>query len=430
MKEFVEFVDDLIEGRSYRLGEPWKYSSKSAGVIIPVLRDESFERDYVTLPEVKDDVEVEDTGVIEDLKIRNKSGKIVFVRAGTVFEGKGTQSRVAEHNTIILAEGKIGVKCVHQSHPVRYKASFEYFGLAPKPVTSRLISGDQVGVWSGVKAYACTMLSRPSMASRTPVTVTDSLVEVKRAVKKLDSKMKEVLEKVPAFENQVGAIIVSVNGIEGIEVFDHPESWRAHYKEVIENYECVAEDMPPLFTIDESAVMEHVVSFLKELKNAVADKVNEHTWLLRHKDYVGEFTVYNGRVIHMFAVKHDVSVTTNNVTYTLTVTGSNDLEPISTSWTDELVSTSEYDIQMSVKDVFRKQVESKKGLKDVLMSVGNGKTWSEIWAEIRPKSKMSTATLSKRLKNGKDMGLISVDYRNGKKVYKLTDLGKTLLATL
>jgi len=418
MEELAKLLDAIVEGKDgYRL------------VVIPILRDTDEERDYVTLPEVKDKVTIEDTGSIDKLKVKADVDKPIFVRAGSIFEGKGTQSRAVESNVIVIAESTLPVKCVHQSHPIVAKASFDYCGVAPKPVLSSLVTGDQTSVWSSVRFYALSASSAPHLSSTahrvvsSTVSVTDSLVDIKRAIRSLDSKMKEVLEKVPAFENQVGAVIVSVNGIEGVEVFDHPESWRAHYKEVLENYDCIAEQAPPFFKVDVDAVKEYVVDFLKKLKNSKARSVNDHTWLIRMDDYIGEFTVLNGRIIHLFLVKREevksatVSVTTSGIhtREDYFIGPSNEFNYWRTLYSVNTTSWSTF-----VDDV-RSVVERRKGMKSVLHSLSSGeKTWSELVSSVG----VSKATLSSRLKNGMSMGLIDVEYRDGRKVYKLTDKGK------
>ena len=55
-------MDNIIERQDgYHLGEIWKYSKNAKGAIIPIIRDKEIERDYVTLPEVKDKVQFSDT---------------------------------------------------------------------------------------------------------------------------------------------------------------------------------------------------------------------------------------------------------------------------------------------------------------------------------------------------------------------------------
>ena len=460
-----ELVLDILEQRNgFRLGDPWRFSRRSSGVIVPILRDVNFDRDYVTLPEVKDKIEITDTGYIGKVKIKG-SDKPVFIRAGSILEGKGTQSRAVEHNVIVETEEEVDVKCVHQSHPISRSSRFEYSGLAPKPVVKALVStGDQYSVWSSVRSYASYYASRfcdssaQSYRARANVFVrsdleeipsplrviqrTDNLVDVKKAIRKLDSTMREILEKVPTFENQVGAIIVSTNGIEGIEIFDHPDSWKAHYKDVIENYECLREELPPLFKIDEEAVFEHIKYFLKRLSEARVDKVNDHTYILRFDDYIGEFTVFNERVIHLFAVKsEDIHISstsyresfctdTSDVRYTTSITTNVYTSPADAAqraWSTNVAVSSWSTTADNLYDKFKEFIGKRKGFKDVLEVLKEGK---KRWKDLEAAIKMSKATLSSRLKNGISLGLVETKFEDGTKYYALTERGKKILKYL
>lgn len=59
------------------------------------------------------------------------------------------------------------------------------------------------------------------------------------------------------------------------------------------------------------------------------------------------------------------------------------------------------------------------GYKDIFKSIDKHK--GATWTELKSESKVSTATLAKRLHEGKNIGLIDEDIRKstGKKIYKL-----------
>ena len=422
MDVLKEFVTDILEQRNgFRLGEPWRYSGKSAGVIVPILRDISEERDYVTLPEVKDKIEIIDTGSIGKVKVKGID-KPLFIRAGSMLEGKGTQSRAVEHNVILEAEvvTEIPVKCIHQSKAIVSSAKFRYQGLAPRLVVHKLVSSTQFDTWNSIRCYASTAMSqwsdRFTVVPHTTRIVTDNLVEIKKAIRKLDNKMKEILEKVPALENQVGAIIISVNGIEGIEVFDHPESWKAHYKDVIENYECLKEELPPLFKLDEDAVFEHIKNFMNKLKDANIEKVNSNSYIIKFDGFIGEYTVFNNRIIHLFVVKSDSKVSGDDKSRRELDDVMRRLVPGNYRKSTTLPSPDRSSYSLNTEVLWKNYIDSRKGFRDLLEELKDGlKTWSE----LERLTSTSKSTLSARIRNGLRLGLIEKEYKDGKKYLSL-----------
>jgi len=89
-----------VDGKfGYKLSDPWKYSEETLGVVVPILRQRAPEREYVTMYEVLKDLGMKDTGRIDQVELQNRTGKAVFVRAGTIFAG-ATQSRAAQHSGV------------------------------------------------------------------------------------------------------------------------------------------------------------------------------------------------------------------------------------------------------------------------------------------------------------------------------------------
>ena len=85
-------IDRLLKDE-YISGEPWKLP-KAAGFLVPIIgRPPYGERGYILLSEAGDRVEFRDTGSISAVEVRNRSGGNVFIRKGTMLQGKDTQSR-------------------------------------------------------------------------------------------------------------------------------------------------------------------------------------------------------------------------------------------------------------------------------------------------------------------------------------------------
>jgi hypothetical protein len=107
----------INERLGFAFAAPDRPSDQSLSCIVPILRKTSQKRQYVTYPET-DKVLTTDSGSINRVNMKNTSAENVFVRSGTIFEGKGTQSRALMRSAILFpgAEVALDVRCVHASH--------------------------------------------------------------------------------------------------------------------------------------------------------------------------------------------------------------------------------------------------------------------------------------------------------------------------
>jgi len=253
MKEIKKFLNDIEQAKNgYDLGEPWKFSKDAMGVVIPILCSKEFKRDYTTFPEVKSNVEFQDLGGISP--ISGKSGGIdlsVFIRAGTVLEGKSGQDRAVIHGMMMQPNQKkdVDVRCVHASRPTSHGGKFAYSGLTPRNVQMNLRKG-QSETWKSVSDYGsiamCNFNLAPEesrskmnkkygMSSRGGIGRTnasiiggasfgetiksvkhDDLPSIKKAQLEVDKNLQNILKQVPVLENQIGAIIVVLKRFFGL----------------------------------------------------------------------------------------------------------------------------------------------------------------------------------------------------------------------
>jgi len=474
MSELVELLDKVVLGEDgFKLGEPWTPSDNSMGAVVPILRDTEEEKDYYTLPEVKDRVELEDTGVINKVKINSKGvDKPIVVLAGEVFEGQGTQSRGVVHSIVVMpSEIKpIETRCVHATHGIRTSAKFAPVGLAPVSVTCKLMAGDQRAVWNSVSCYSSySGMSSPDVyiSTRAPIrarerirSVVGSRVEARvepprvasdnlpAAMKKTTELMRDFLSKIPCFENQVGAIIIGLKGVEGIEMFDHPEAWAARYKDVMGKYAESISRESKLFKIDTAACTMVVDEFINSLKNAEVEVLEESEMFkilrIRSGSYVGEAVVLkfhtkfpsngDGRVVHLFAVRHEeretVPVTPSTVYTNMFTNIGTAVSPVThqtNSWETTITPyfgtrTDSSNVSSNWTDRFRSTpliMRRRRGWETVLRTLEEnpkGLTWSE----LQKQTGLNSVTLTSRLKEGRSLGVITEDLRtNGRKVYRL-----------
>ena len=310
----LELLESIKEERDgFRLGEVWRLSEKALGAIVPILRHKNFKRSYVMLEELpKEKYQVLDSGSIDKIKIKGSFDKAVFVRTGNIFEGKGTQSRAVEVSVIILPTKQkeeiiIPAKCVHASHPITGNAKFERFGYAPREVTKSLFAQRGQGeVWASVGRSSARLFSLAGDKIQRHQ-MSDSMVENLKQVKDSKSKISTIIKKVPCLENQVGIIILDEKGVSNIELFNHPESWRAFHENIIQDYsDILSKELDePLFGFKRSAVPGKIGEFIERLKNTKETIVYENdeasTIVIENEGIIGEYSLLNGEVIHLLA---------------------------------------------------------------------------------------------------------------------------------
>src|SRR5271157_5833751 len=79
------------EKLGFSFGKPQRLGENALSVVLPIVRETSAKRQYITYPET-DKVEIVDVGTISRMKVSSVSTENVFLRAGTIFKGD-TQER-------------------------------------------------------------------------------------------------------------------------------------------------------------------------------------------------------------------------------------------------------------------------------------------------------------------------------------------------
>lgn len=343
------YLTDITDGRfGYKLGEPWKYSQETLGVVVPILRENAPDRQYVTMYEVLKELDIKDTGHIDQVELQNKSGMAIFVRAGTIFTGK-TQNRAAQHSGVYKGKKEnIDVRCVHMSHGIRSGEKMEFGDIAPPSVTMNLMSKGQHDVWESVRTYtggprttnrsssfgesygssgsthyafspsgigrSRSRVSRNglfSIRASHMETCSDNLLGHIQEAKKGQSVIDDMMQKVPLFNNQVGAIIFNPVGVIAVETFDHPKSWEAIKKEIIEKYgdKIQEKQAEHLFELKPDMIIPAFRKFISSLdkfteKTIRKDELSE-TREVQGEEVIGEYTLVKGQPIHVLLLKED-----------------------------------------------------------------------------------------------------------------------------
>ena len=329
-----KFLKDLSEEVGFKFGSPWRYSDKSLGVIVPILRldaEDAEQRGYITIEETKDKgVTFKDTGRIDRVIVESSLGIPIFIRSGTALNSAGTQPRAVETSTVIVPEApkkkeeippipiitkqEIPVRCIYASKPISSGSKFTPAGDVPLEVRSELLSkSGQAKTWSAVgyatnRFMANHRLGSSSGNARVMRASADNLVGVMEEVDKFIPNLDEILKKVPLFENQVGAVFLDMKDVVGMELFDHPKSWEAIRKEVEKRLgESVAkEEDQSFFKPDYDKVKPLTLAFLKKLIESEKTDVSHgitSTVSLKGDGVIGEATTINGKVIHLVGIK-------------------------------------------------------------------------------------------------------------------------------
>ena len=340
-----QFLSGLSNEIGYKFGSPWRYSDKSLGVIVPILKiGDAGEREYVTLEEAKDKgVKFKDSGRIDKVIIESSLSMPIFVRSGTILKSQGTQTRAVESSIVIVRKEEknkqgvpnepdivvsqeIPVRCIYASKGIRTGTAFSYGGDTPIEVRSALLSrSGQANTWRAVEGVTHRFMSNRiayashvgtghgSSGSNMSFTASnDNLSGIMEEVDKFKGNVDEILKKVPLFEDQVGAVFLDMKDVVGIELFDHPKSWEAIHKEVEKRLgeSITHEEEKTFFKPDYEQVKPLALKFLKKLIDCEKIETSKNgdiysVTLLKGDGIVGEATSINGKVIHLVGMKVD-----------------------------------------------------------------------------------------------------------------------------
>lgn len=437
-------IDLLSPTGTYYLGDPWRLGEKGLTVLVPIRCKSPPKRNYVLASEAKDKVKLTDSGSINKIKVDNKSGSAVFVRGGTVFKGMAGQDRAVVQGTIVeptKGEIPIEVKCVHAARSINPGGGFIVMeSLAPSKVYDSLRSRNQHAVWSAVANHVAMTQRSTSSYDSVPYSdrmTSDPDLTVSLEVSKFTDfgkQIEEALSKVPDYEDQTGVAVITIDGVQGIELFDSPESWKALGKEVVESYSEIfsAGEVSDLFTMNIDAVKDKVREFLKKV-DIQKLKIEDGTFEVENNSVTGEYTNYAGNFIHViltktsniskkvepFIIPTSPSYTPYPSRYPRTMWRTNDWQ----EWHDEQWRTNE-----PVPDLYRDQLitlRKKKTGDDLILA--RLKEKPSTFNDLQSKTNVASSTLARRLNEFHDGGLVEKSDANGHSKWKLTAKGVVCL---
>jgi DNA-binding HxlR family transcriptional regulator len=435
----------------FETGEPWRLQNDRAGVAVPILVKGSVgERSYRLLSEVVDRVSLNDTGNINRLQVVNNSDDAVFIRKGSIVKGD-TQTRALTLSIIVAPKSatQAEIKCVYASKGIRSGASFEFSGrYTPTRVTSSLRES-QSSTWEAVREHTVEA-PKILMQSFSPGVFDrnfDASLQSKMGTDDLEgylgaeeSVIDEAMRNVPVDHvRQVGLGVIDLDGVVALELFDHPESWRALSKSVTRNYADILNKMAPdFFDINLGKVRQHVEDFLTRLRNmegkVIYGEDQYRTYEVKEGRFVGEFTTSNDVLVHVLVTRQEKVESRpkpeprSSPIYMINRIMNEDrrLAPQQLH-REDIVNESLMPAKISGQDNAALKVDyltKKRGYETLLALRESGKAFNE----LQRVTGMSTATVTKALREAEKLGLVQRSYRSSdaSTVYELTADGKRL----
>ena len=345
----IKFFQLIAEGKDgFSFGKSWRYSEDSLVALLPILRvAPKKKRGYVLLSETKK-VKIEDTGHINKLLIENNEKSPVYIRMGEMFTG-GSQERMATRSYIVMPKEKIkiDVRCIHASKGINVGVTMTSSGIAPSVFDSHLCSAgfkmrsiEQREVWKSVDnvAHNFCCASREMYdagdAADSPVNINDERIpesglysieatssitgpsfsgstftdDLMGNIDKFSDQIKNILQKVPYFENQVGVSLIDLQGISAIECFDLKDSWKEFKDEIIkkEGDKISKQEKNSPFQYKEDRAKESLKIVLKaDYEEKTLFKSKDWRIIgLKNKNYTGEIVELKDKPIHLLLVRN------------------------------------------------------------------------------------------------------------------------------
>jgi hypothetical protein len=269
----TELIKNYLE--NIKIGKGQSYKNLT---FYPVLSDEVVPFDYLNLDEALSQnlievVEVDQHGSVPELRVINKSKKMVLILDGEELVG-AKQNRIINTTILIPANEavKIPVSCVEQG---RWSYDTQFFRsenrLAPSTLRamkakqvhfsmkeSGNFRSDQGAIWNEISAKASRRKAESgSMA----------MAEI---YKKERPVIDDYIKNFEISGSQIGAIFQINGNVAGIESFGKADTFKKTFKKIVESYALDAIDWYDS-KFDKIGTKAKVVAFLKTIKTVQAD---------------------------------------------------------------------------------------------------------------------------------------------------------------
>jgi len=342
-KVVSELLLDIAQEKwGYSIGDPWRFTKHSLAAVVPIVRVDHIQaRDYRLLSERKDEIKIKDTGDIEVVSIFNTGEYPILIKAGEILVGS-TQSRTVTISQVVMAGERADVSCacVYSSKGIREGQGMTPDVYSPVEVRRTVYAGHyrntgklsseyrrgQSHVWGSINYYSMTAADRTrSMSGFTsyiptpdgPISQGIDWVnpnyrtpseDLAGRVKEAQTKYEEVLRMLPRIESQVGMVLMTIEGFESMEVFEHPDSWEGLRRSIL------GADVDKIFDIrDQGGIFNFRPEKAKDVIRTVLmdeyddkvalEKERTKTYVLANQRFIGEVVTLDDDPIHCSFVK-------------------------------------------------------------------------------------------------------------------------------
>jgi hypothetical protein len=341
LRQFEPIAEQKL-GFSFAI--PVRDDENSLCVVVPILRETSMKRQYITFPETPQCL-VFDCGTIEAMEADNKTDENVFFRSGTIFTGP-TQARALQRSTLVFprTKRKLSVRCVHRTHGIRSGAVGNYSGLTPHEFDKKVYDSGfkpkgQHEYWDCAVHTTNMMKSMmsnpieehfqpsfetprarvshrrygPQSALGTPTQKMYAADDLANNIGAFSTHFDEILSKVKKVDHQAGLALITQKGVETIELFDHEDSWKALHEAAVKRLgsNIVQKDDETVFDYKPRLAHRQICRVLAldwqetPIFEHRPDNGEPHVKVigLSAEDFVGELFEVNDTMIHVLLLK-------------------------------------------------------------------------------------------------------------------------------
>lgn len=218
--------------RSVQIGEAQAYKNLA---LFPLLGPTS-KLEYLVFDEaVQQGLQIEDTGTVPSLRVRNTTGRRVLILQGEYVIG-GKQNRMFVHNLFIDPDfqEEVAVNCVQQHRWTSGLGTFTTSGQRAHTRLRRATMTGQGEVWNEVRSYS---------SSTRVHSATGDLSEI---YQQQSSRASDYLPHYELVEGAVGiAAMIDLQQeqkVISVDLFDQPSTLRRNFRKLVESY--VLEALP------------------------------------------------------------------------------------------------------------------------------------------------------------------------------------------
>jgi hypothetical protein len=296
-----------------RIGQKQSYKNLA---VYPLLSEYVVTLDYLTLDEAMsqdaiDAVEIDKGGSVPELKVINKSGKIILILDGEELVG-AKQNRIVNTTILVAANATtvIPVSCVEQGRWAYTSNKFDseqrLMSPAIRSVKAKDVSlslrqnhgyqSDQSVIWKEISAKADRM-----------EVLSDSM-EMAAIYRKETPAIKEYVDHFELVDHQIGAVFLINGKVVGMDCFGKAETFSKTYRKLIESYALDAIDMSE----PEKKYKVYKRDAEKLLKTAASGRVESHASVglgtdcrLESKSLTGFALAHKEQILHMSLFSRD-----------------------------------------------------------------------------------------------------------------------------